>query len=37
MSGIDLSAEVEHKLAKNEERRYETGRDGVLRRVDESL
>jgi NTP pyrophosphatase (non-canonical NTP hydrolase) len=36
MTGIDLSAEVANKLAKNAERHYETGLDGVLRRVQDS-
>lgn len=35
MTGIDLEGEVERKLAKNVARSYETGPDGVLRRVDE--
>ena len=35
MTGIDLGAEVERKLAKNAMRLYETGRDGMLRRVEE--
>jgi NTP pyrophosphatase (non-canonical NTP hydrolase) len=34
MTGVDLSAEVERKLAKNAARSYETGQDGVMRRVD---
>jgi NTP pyrophosphatase (non-canonical NTP hydrolase) len=36
MTGIDLGAEVENKLAKNAARRYETGLDGVPRRVKDS-
>jgi NTP pyrophosphatase (non-canonical NTP hydrolase) len=36
MTGIDLSAEVENKLARNAARHYETGLDGVLRRVQDS-
>lgn len=35
MTGIDLDAEVERKLAKNLTRQYQTGSDGVLRRVEE--
>jgi NTP pyrophosphatase (non-canonical NTP hydrolase) len=34
MTGVDLNAEVERKLAKNAARSYETGQDGVMRRVD---
>jgi NTP pyrophosphatase (non-canonical NTP hydrolase) len=36
MTGIDLATEVERKLAKNATRSYETGHDGVLRRVEDS-
>ena len=36
MTGIDLGAEVERKLAKNAARAYEAGYDGVLRRVEGS-
>jgi NTP pyrophosphatase (non-canonical NTP hydrolase) len=36
MTGIDLGAEVERKLAKNAMQSYETGQDGVLRRVEDS-
>jgi NTP pyrophosphatase (non-canonical NTP hydrolase) len=36
MTGIDLGAEVERKLAKNAARAYEAGHDGVLRRVEGS-
>jgi NTP pyrophosphatase (non-canonical NTP hydrolase) len=36
MTGIDLDAAVERKLAKNAMRSYETGHDGVLRRVQDS-
>ncbi len=36
MTGIDLDAEVERKLTKNAARVYETGRDGVPRRVENS-
>jgi NTP pyrophosphatase (non-canonical NTP hydrolase) len=36
MTGIDLGAEVERKLAKNAARAYGVGQDGVLRRVDNS-
>jgi NTP pyrophosphatase (non-canonical NTP hydrolase) len=34
MTGVDLSAEVKRKLAKNAARSYETGQDGVMRRID---
>jgi NTP pyrophosphatase (non-canonical NTP hydrolase) len=37
MTGVDLDAEVERKLAKNAARVYETGDDGVLRRVDDPI
>ena len=33
MTGIDLSAEVARKLARNAARQYQRGADGVLRRV----
>ena len=33
MTGVDLGAEVERKLAKNAARVYRTGPDGVPRRV----
>ncbi len=36
MTGIDLGAAVERKLAKNAARSYETGHDGVLRRIEDS-
>jgi NTP pyrophosphatase (non-canonical NTP hydrolase) len=36
MTGIDLAAEVERKLAKNATRAYEQVHDGVLRRADNS-
>lgn len=36
MTGIDLDAEVERKLARSAMRSYETGHDGVLRRVHDS-
>lgn len=36
MTGIDLDAEVERKLKKNASRSYQTGNDGVLRRVKDS-
>ncbi len=35
MTGIDLDAEVERKLAKNAARAYEAGHDGVLRRAED--
>ncbi len=35
MTGIDLSAEVEGKLALNATRSYQTGPDGVLHRVED--
>jgi NTP pyrophosphatase (non-canonical NTP hydrolase) len=33
MTGVDLSAEVARKLARNAVREYQRGADGVLRRV----
>jgi len=36
MTGIDLSAEVERKLAKNDVRLYETDSRGVLSRTEEA-
>lgn len=34
MTGVNLDAECERKLAKNATRSYQPGSDGVLRRVD---
>lgn len=35
MTGVDLQAEVEHKLAKNEQRVYRRDENGVLVRIED--
>lgn len=36
MTGIDLNAEVERKLAKNDARTYKADENGILNRVEDS-